>query len=113
MATVTSVVAVVIYAVRGPDTFARLGVTLASTVSLYLIAGVVGGALVGVLLPVTVWRWGAAAVGILAAVPLYVGVAVVLGQSDLLSGLIAAVLVGGVVGYGLWSPANERTPPGT
>jgi hypothetical protein len=113
MATVTSLVAVAIYAIRGPDTFARLGVTLTSTVSLYLIAGVIGGALVGTLLPMTVWRWGAAVVGILAAVPLYVGVAVLLGQSDVFSGLVAAVLVGGVVGYGLWSPADDEAPPGT
>jgi len=39
MATLLSIVAVVVYITRGPDAFTRLGVSLPSVVALYLLAG--------------------------------------------------------------------------
>jgi len=113
MAVLTSLAVVIMYLVRGPGTFERLGVSLGSTIGLYLAAGVVGGAVVGFLLPLTVWRWGAVFVGMVAAVPLYWGVGLLLGESDFYAVLIPAVFIGGGVGYGLWSPVDERMAQNT
>jgi hypothetical protein len=108
MAAITSLAAVVVYRVRGPAAFEAFGTTLTSAVALYFAAGIGGGAVVGLLLPLTAWRAGAALVGALAATPLYLGVAALMLPSDLWSGAIAATLVGGIVGYGLWSPVIDK-----
>jgi len=59
---------------------------------------------VGLLLPLTAWRWGAAVVGAVAAAPLYVGAGFLLGHSDVLTGVVLATVIGGAVGYRLWEP---------
>lgn len=111
-ATFTILIVAAIVGVRGGAVFERFGTTLLGASALYLGAGVVGGAVVGLLLPITVWRAGSAVVGVLAAVPLYLGIAIVLPETDMWSGLIAAVVIGGLVGYGLWSPPKDL-PEGT
>jgi hypothetical protein len=103
-ALLTSVVAIVQYVVTNGAAFAQHGTTLWGVLRLYIAAGLLGGLLFGLLLPVARWRWGAALLGAIAMMPLYLGAAVLLGHEDLYSGLIAALLVGGIVGYGLHRP---------
>jgi hypothetical protein len=103
MALILSVVPLVIFVIRGSAPFDRLGTTIGSTIALYLAAGLVGGLIFGLLLPLTVFRAGASFVGMLAAVPIYIGAAI-LTESSISSGLIAAAFVGAIVGYRLWSP---------
>lgn len=110
VAALLSLVAVMVYGIRGPDVFERLGVSLPAVVTLYFLAGIIGGAVVGLLLPLTTWRLGASLVGAVAASPLYVGAGLLLGHSDLVGGLVLAVLVGGGVGYGLWEPPGVSDP---
>lgn len=107
-AMVLSFIVLVIYGVRGPDTFDRLGISLGSAIGLYFVAGIIGGALLGLLLPLTVWRMGAAFVGIMVAIPLYFGAGILLGDFDFYTGIILSVIVGGIVGYGLWLPPKEE-----
>lgn len=96
--------ALVVYSLRGPGTFDRLGVPLGTVLGLYIIGGAVGGALIGLMLPLTIRREGAAAVGIVGALPLYLAGSILLGQEDLYSGAIAAVIVGGAAGFLWWEP---------
>jgi NhaP-type Na+/H+ or K+/H+ antiporter len=98
-----TVIALVIYRLRGPETFERLGTSLSQTIALYVIGGIIGGGLFGLLLPLTTYRWGASLVGVCAAVPFYLAAAVV-ADGTLSSGLIPAVVVGAIAGYVLWTP---------
>jgi hypothetical protein len=59
----------VMYPLGGAKAVNRIGVPFAALIVLYLVGGVAGGALVGVLLPIVRWGWGAIVVGVLAFVP--------------------------------------------
>lgn len=56
------------------------------------------------MLPLTIRREGAAVVGVVGALPLYLAASTLLGHEDLTSGAIAAVVVGGVAGFLWWEP---------
>jgi hypothetical protein len=73
-----SVWAVVSFVVGGQETFARQGTTIGEVIVFYLVGGAVAGAIVGMLRPLTYHRAGAALVGFLAAIPLGVGIKVML-----------------------------------
>lgn len=70
--------------------------------------GLIGGAVVGLLRPLTRWRWGAAAVGVVAALP--VGVCCRLLQhgfapcqpKDILSLVAFALTLDGTIGWIYW-----------
>lgn len=107
-----SLSALIIYIVRGSAVFDSLGVSLGDTLALYMVAGPLSGTLVGLMLPLTVRRWGAAFVGITAAVPLYLGASRLLGHEDLWSGAIAAIVVGGITGVASWEPRKDSVESG-
>jgi hypothetical protein len=111
VAVLISLVAVMMYVLRGPQMFERLGISLTSTIALYFAGGIIGGSLVGLLLPLATWRWGAVLVGIIAAMPVYLGAGVLLGE-DLSIGIFLAIIVGGVVGYLTWSPVRSAASNG-
>jgi hypothetical protein len=104
MATLFSGMAVMAYAIGDGQAFDRLGVSLGSTLALYFAGGIVGGLLVGLLFPLTTWRWGSVVVGILAALPVYLGANLLIGLEDVMVGIFLATIVGGAVGYQVWSP---------
>lgn len=101
-----SLVALAIIAVRGPGIVDRLGLTLMGLMAFYVGAGAIAGTVVGLLLPLATWRWGALLLGSLAAIPVYGGAGVVLGDLDLGTDLLIAAIIGGAVGYGWWSPVD-------
>jgi magnesium-transporting ATPase (P-type) len=100
----------------GTAPFERLDTTYAATVELYYAGGLVGGTMVGLLLPLRRSPWGSALLGMLGVFPLYFGVALTnskrsqaftlenVGQSAVL-----AFLVGGAVGVWTWLDANPHT----
>jgi hypothetical protein len=102
-----SLFALVAYMVRGPASFERIGIPMGSVVGLYLICGLAGGLLLGLLLPLTVLRWGAALVGILVALPLYAGAGLLLGDFNWRLSLVLAAIIGGVVGFRAWEPVPK------
>lgn len=108
MAALTSLVALAIFVLQGPGAFERLGVSLWEAIALYLLAGVVGGAIFGLLRPVANTRGGSIFVGILVAVPAFAGVGILVDDFHVLRALGNAALVGGIVGYGLWSARGEH-----
>lgn len=110
-AVLLTLVAVMIYVLKGPGVFEQIGMSLGATIGLYFAGGLIGGALLGFLFPLTVSRLGATFVGIVVVSPLYLGAAILLGDPDLLAGIIASVAVGGLVGYGLWAPPSEEQLP--
>jgi hypothetical protein len=57
----------------GADALDRLGIHLFQLAFLYLLAGVLGGALVGCLLPLTRWAPGAVLVAVIALFPMGLG----------------------------------------
>ena len=96
--------ALLIVAVRGPAMLDRIGLTTASMISFYLVAGGFAGLVVGTLLPLATWRLGAALVGGIGAIPVYAGAGLMLGDLHLFTDLLLAAVVGGAVGYSWWSP---------
>jgi hypothetical protein len=52
----------------------------------------------------TVERSGAVVVGVIAALPVYVGAGFLLGHEDYYTGIVVAVLAGGASGYLWWEP---------
>jgi hypothetical protein len=59
----------------GTAPFDRIDTTYSATVALYYAGGAVGGLVIGLLLPLRRWPWGAALLGMLGVLPLYFGVA--------------------------------------
>jgi hypothetical protein len=57
----------------GPEPFSRLGVSLATVMATYVTVGVLAGAVIGLLRPLTGNGFGAFVVGYLAAVPITAG----------------------------------------
>jgi MFS family permease len=92
---------------RGPAVLERLGISFLDLVALYLVGGAVGGTLVGFILPLTRWRWGAVFAGILAALPLYWGAGIFLGNLDPYGDTFLAIVIGGAVGFSWWEPVRE------
>lgn len=86
----------------------RLDLTFATMVMFYLMAGGAAGLLVGGLFPLTAWRWGAVVVGSIAAVPVYAGAGVMMGDLNLVLDLLLAAIVGGAVGYGWWETVKPK-----
>lgn len=102
MALPLSFIAVVIYAAR-PATAARVGVTLFQALVVYFGAGVIGGAVVGCLLPLGRSRWGAGVLGFAAVYPLCLGFALPLVWQTLgiRFGLGLAAIVALILGPGI------------
>ena len=91
-----------------------------TVIVVYLAGGLIGGGIVGALLPFVRWRVGAAIVGVVAAIPLFTGIAVSMAafhaSYDWVTVAIASVALGGPVGIGyreiFWEdlPAEMRGP---
>jgi hypothetical protein len=107
-ALILTIVLVVLYAVNGAELFESHDTTFAGVVAVYFGGGLVGGAVVGLLRPLTHWRWGAAVVGVLAAMP--IGLAGRLlrygfdpwGPKDTFTLVVFALALGGTVGWIYW-----------
>ena len=67
-----------LFLIGGPETFRRLGVTLTTVIATYVTVGVVAGAVIGLLRPLTGNGFGAFVVGYLAAVPITAGLMICL-----------------------------------
>lgn len=64
----------VLFLLRGSTPFRGHNVTVVEAVATYLIGGVIAGGIVGILLPLTRWKLGAALVGMVAVLPVSIGV---------------------------------------
>jgi hypothetical protein len=108
-----SAIALAIVAIRGTGVLERLGhLSLGTVIATYLAGGLAGGAIFGLLLPLTTWRWGAVVVGTLVAAPFYFGIGFVLGNNDFLVGAICSVFIGGGAGAVVWTPPRDGTDEG-
>jgi hypothetical protein len=67
-----------LFLIRGPEAFSRLGVSLTTVIATYLAVGVLAGAVIGLLRPLTGNDFGAFVVGYLAAVPIAAGIMICL-----------------------------------
>jgi len=100
----------------GTAPFERLDTTYAATAALYYAGGLVGGTIVGLLLPLRRSPWGSALLGMLGVFPLYFGVALTNSQRSQVFTLenvgrsaVLAFLVGGAVGVWSWLDDNPHT----
>lgn len=94
-----------LFLLRGPGPFERSGTTLPMVIAAYTVAGLIGGGIFGILLPLGRTRFGAALLGLIVAVPVIhvVTLAVDLeGASRLTVVLLTASLLGPMSGVGLW-----------
>lgn len=102
------VYAAILYLLRGAESFVANDVTLGAAISVYIVGGVIAGAVVGVLLPITRWRWGAALVGFLAAMPVFAIVRALLEgfrpwtSVDTIVMILWALTLGSSVGWIYW-----------
>jgi hypothetical protein len=101
-------IASVLLVLEGAGGLDRFGIDFGTLAALYLVGGAISGVAVGTMLPMTVHRWGAVVVGGLAALPLYHGAGMLLGDTDCLTTVFLSAVVGGIVGFNWWEPvANE------
>lgn len=110
-----SIFAVILYLLRR-GAFDRHGTSLGAVLSLYFAAGVVGGALVGALRPLTRSRLGSMVVGVVAMTPVFLGVGILLfgpfsgwGEDNWVPMLLGAVILGPMLGSQQWKQAMEST----
>src|SRR4051794_12003981 len=59
-----------LFLLQGPRMFRDYGTSFGEVALLYVIGGIGGGLIVGIFRPVLRWRWGAALIGALAAIPI-------------------------------------------
>jgi hypothetical protein len=91
----------------------RIGLTPLGLAGTYLAAGVVGGALFGLLYPLRRWFLGGVCLGIVALLPVYVAIALLMPTEfsvsvGLIIGGVLAFIVGGGVGAQTWSEGRAR-----
>jgi hypothetical protein len=103
-----------LFLIGGPETFSRLGVTLTTVMATYVTVGVLAGAVIGLLRPLTGNGFGAFVVGYLAAVPITAGIMICLKgwPSTWTIGLwhsfpMLVLIFGTMVGYELDRRADE------
>jgi hypothetical protein len=95
-------IALALFIIRGQAMFDRLGVTLLGVCFLYLGSGTAAGLIVGLMRPWTE-RWCASVLcGMIAALPAYLGAAVMIGGNLFAIG-VGGIVIGGVVGYRWWA----------
>jgi len=93
----------------GPESFAReVGVTLPALVGMYFFGGIMGGLIVGLLLPLTRWLIRAVFIGYVAALPFFsLCVLTLVPPEDWYPKGVSVTLVTGLLGAfvaaGLWS----------
>jgi hypothetical protein len=104
-----ALIAVVLYFLRGADSFEAQGLSLPRLLLAYLGGGVVAGCILGLLRPLTRWRLGAALVGVAVALPVFLGIGLALfgmpstWDSSVWGAMVgAAVLLGSVGGADSW-----------
>lgn len=107
-----SVLASTLFALHGGDRYRAVGLTLPVIIAVYFAGGITGGCLVGLLRPLTRWRIGAAAVGVIAMIPVCWGAGILVhgplsvwGEAEYFAWTITPVLIGAYGGwefYQLW-----------
>jgi len=100
----------------GTAPFDQLDTTYSATVALYYGGGLIGGAVVGLLLPLHRWPLGSALVGMAGVFPLYFGVALATTDAshaftwnNVVDSAVCAFLVGGAVGIWAWIDDNPNS----
>ena len=110
-----SLIVLVIYLFRGTRAFDGYGATLGAVLLGYFAGGLVGGTVLGLLRPLNRWKWGAAFVGFVVALPVYASAGVVVSGwytqwvvEDVLTMVLCALLVGPALGVKLWNEACQE-----
>jgi hypothetical protein len=108
-----SLVAFAIYAFQGSRPFESKGITLGSTLMVYIVGGLIGGTVVGLLRPLAKQRAGAMIVGVITMIPVSIGFVFILfgpmsrwGGGELFGVLFTAVFLGGYGGWEFWEPQD-------
>lgn len=109
-----SLLVAILYAIRGARAFDRYATSIGSVIALYFAAGVIAGALVGIMRPLTASRGGSILVGTVAAIPVFLGVGVLISGSitawdddTWVPMLLAAFILGPVLGNQQWKQARD------
>ena len=94
----------------------RYGLTPLQIAAVYLASGILGGALIALLYPLKRWFLGAFLLGMLAALPAYLGLALLMRGHDplpvtLTIGFVASFFVGGGLGTQISSESHSRPIP--
>lgn len=104
-----SLFVLMLYTFRGDEPFRANEISAPVAVVAYFFGGVAGGAIVGLLRPLTKWRIGAMFVGVAAAVPLFLGLGLAMygpvsnwGENETFGLVATAVILGSLGGYDTW-----------
>jgi hypothetical protein len=110
-----SAIALVLYALRGRESFEANGVTLGSLVAAYVLGALAAGIVVGLLRPLLRWQLGAMAVGVAAAVPACVGIGLARfgafsgwSGADMGTVVVMGVMFGMLFGNQYWNNHSRR-----
>jgi hypothetical protein len=106
-----SLFVLLIYPFRGEEPSQSTGVGLVAIIVTYVIGGMLGGAIVGLLRPLMRERWGAILVGMIAALPVVLGFTFAMyGSMATWEGstwggtLLTAVVLGTIGAVAWWEP---------
>lgn len=109
MASLYSLYAMVLYAVRGNEPFDANEVSVSAIVLAYYGGGLIGGAIAGLLWPLVRWRVGATLVGAVVAFFLFLGIIAAMDgtgaffrSESYLEAAVIGTLVGGVAANLTW-----------
>lgn len=105
-----------VYTVKGNDPSDPVGVSLGVLVTTYILGGITGGGLLGLLRPLTVTRRGSSLVGVVASIPVCMGFLLLIsgpvfgwGGAEIFSLVFTAVALGGYGGYTFWDLRDFRS----
>jgi hypothetical protein len=117
MAVIYSVLAMLIFLFTGGRAFEAQGTTLDKVLLAYFAGGIFGGALGGLCWPLATWRWGSTLLGVIAGLPVGIGILMslegfVTGWSfdEWFAAIFTGVILGAWGGYSLWTPPAGGTP---
>lgn len=103
-----NVILAVMAVIHGPQLFERYATSFPAVAVLYLGGGLLGGLVVGLFRPLSRWRLGGAAMGVMAALPIGLGVRLMRSglapweMRDTLTLAIFALALGGTIGWVYW-----------
>lgn len=115
MAVLYSLYVSILYVVEGNQPFQAYGISFGIVVILYFLGGIVGGVLLGMLLPWTSRRSGSAVVGIIVACPFAIAAGLAVfgplldwGFDEWFGTGMVGILLGGWGGYYFWKPVRTE-----
>jgi MFS family permease len=108
-----SVIAAALFKLKDPSQVERMGMSLPQAIATYWAGAVLGGVLVGILLPMARWRVGAFVLGTLGTLPFFMLVSLLIAADapwfpdQVIMALLVSMVLGGLMGLYIRSNSDN------